>query len=155
MPAPRAPIAMPRSADRSEHSGVGWTNPARVDGESGIIAGHGRLHGRQKLGLERAPVIELGHISEAQKRRRRPAENQFALNAGWDEKLLRLELADLFEPGLRPRADRLRRGRARAPAGGQQGRPTEDDEAPALPEQAVAQPGDLRTWVTTGSFAVT
>ena len=55
---------------------------------------------RRKLGLERVPVIELAHMSEAQKRAYVLADNQLALNAGWDEALLRLELADLSELGF-------------------------------------------------------
>jgi ParB-like chromosome segregation protein Spo0J len=82
----------------------GWTNPVLVDGENGIIAGHGRLLAARKLGLERVPVIELAHMSEAQKRAYVLADNQLALNAGWDEALLRLELTDLealgFDLGL-------------------------------------------------------
>ena len=71
-----------------------------VDGASGIIAGHGRVLAARKLGLERVPVIELAHMSEAQKRAYVLADNQLALNAGWDEELLRLELADLSELGF-------------------------------------------------------
>ena len=78
----------------------GWTNPVLVDGASGIIAGHGRVLAARKLGLERVPVIELAHMSEAQKRAYVLADNQLALNAGWDEALLRLELADLSELGF-------------------------------------------------------
>ena len=98
----------------------GWTNPVLVDGANGIIAGHGRVLAARKLGLDRVPVIELAHMSDAQKRAYVLADNQLALNAGWDEALLRLELADLSELGVRPRADRLRRGRAGAAAGGRQ-----------------------------------
>ena len=82
----------------------GWTNPVLIDGANGIIAGHGRVLAARKLGLERVPVIELAHMSEAQRRAYVLADNQLALNAGWDEALLRLELADLrdlgFEVGL-------------------------------------------------------
>ena len=78
----------------------GWTNPVLVDGANGIIAGHGRVLAARKLGLERVPVIELAHMSEAQKRAYVLADNQLALNAGWDEALLRLELADLSELGF-------------------------------------------------------
>ena len=69
----------------------GWTNPVLVDGANGIIAGHGRVLAARKLGLERVPVIELAHMSEAQRRAYVLADNQLALNAGWDEALLRLE----------------------------------------------------------------
>ena len=75
----------------------GWTNPVLVDGANGIIAGHGRALAARKLGLERVPVIELAHMTEAQKRAYVLADNQLALNAGWDEALLRLELADLLD----------------------------------------------------------
>jgi ParB-like chromosome segregation protein Spo0J len=98
----------------------GWTNPVLVDGASGIIAGHGRVLAARKLGLERVPVIELAHMSEAQRRGYVLADNQLALNAGWDEALLRLELADLSELGFDPGLIGLRRGRTRAPAGGRE-----------------------------------
>jgi DNA modification methylase len=123
----------------------GWTSPVLVDGESGIIAGHGRVMAARKLGLDRVPVIELGHMSEAQKRAYVLADNQLALNAGWDEALLRLELADLSELGFDLGLIGFGEGElARLLAGGTDGL-TEDDEAPPLPEQAVTQPGDL--WV--------
>ena len=123
----------------------GWTNPVLVDGESGIIAGHGRVMAARKLGLERVPVIELAHMSEAQKRAYVLADNQLALNAGWDDELLRLELADLSELGFDLGLIGFGEGELeRLLAGSKEGL-TEDDEAPALPEQAVTQPGDL--WV--------
>jgi ParB-like chromosome segregation protein Spo0J len=78
----------------------GWTNPVLVDGANGIAAGHGRVLAARKLGLDRVPVIELAHMSEAQKRAYILADNQLAANAGWDEELLRLELADLSELGF-------------------------------------------------------
>jgi DNA modification methylase len=123
----------------------GWTNPVLVDGENGIIAGHGRVMAARKLGLERVPVIELAHMSEAQKRAYVLADNQLALNAGWDDELLRLELADLSEVGFDLGLIGFGEGELeRLLAGGKEGL-TEDDEAPALPEQAVTQPGDV--WV--------
>ena len=66
----------------------GWTNPILVDGENGIIAGHGRVLAARKLGLVDVPVIELGGLSEAQKRAYVLADNKLALNAGWDQELL-------------------------------------------------------------------
>jgi DNA modification methylase len=60
----------------------GWTVPLLIDGENGVIAGHGRVLAARKLGLERVPVIELAHMSEAQKRAYVLADNQLALNAG-------------------------------------------------------------------------
>ena len=63
----------------------GWTVPVLVDGANGIIAGHGRVLAARKVGLARVPVIELAHMTEAQKRAYVLADNQLALNAGWDE----------------------------------------------------------------------
>jgi DNA modification methylase len=123
----------------------GWTNPVLVDGRNGIIAGHGRVMAARKLGSERVPVIELGHMSEAQKRAYVLADNQLAMNAGWDEALLRLELADLSELGFDLGLVGFGEGELeRLLAGGKEGL-TEDDEVPALPEEAVTSPGDL--WV--------
>ena len=77
----------------------GWTNPILVDGASGIIAGHGRLAAARKLGLDQVPVIELAHLTAAQKRALVIADNRLALDAGWDEEMLALELAELSESG--------------------------------------------------------
>lgn len=125
----------------------GWTNPILVDGQNGLIAGHGRLLAARVLGLDQVPCIELSHLSDAQRRAYILADNRLALNAGWDEELLALELAELqalqveldllgFEqdeissllatldsPGLLPDAD-----------------PDEIPEPPAVP---ITQPGDL------------
>src|SRR6185295_5957949 len=75
----------------------GFNNPILVDTEAGIIAGHGRLLAARKLQLNEVPVIVLDHLSEAQKRAYILADNQLALNAGWDEELLRIEIAALQE----------------------------------------------------------
>jgi len=77
----------------------GWTQPILVDGANGIIAGHGRLAAARKLDLLEVPVIELGHLTPAQKRAYVIADNRLALDAGWDEELLSLELAELSEAG--------------------------------------------------------
>ncbi len=78
----------------------GWTNPILVDGENGVIAGHGRLLAARKLGHKEVPVIELAHMTESQKRAYVIADNQLAMNAGWDTAILSLELADLKEHGF-------------------------------------------------------
>ena len=75
----------------------GFTNPVLLDGEKGILAGHGRVVAARKLGMDQVPCIELAHLSAAQRRAYILADNKLALNAGWDEELLRLELADLSE----------------------------------------------------------
>ena len=73
----------------------GFTNPVLIDGEGGIIAGHGRVMAARKLGLDNVPCIRLAHLTEAQKRAYIIADNKLALNAGWDEDMLSLELLDL------------------------------------------------------------
>lgn len=75
----------------------GFTNPVLIDAENGIIAGHGRVMAASKLGLEKVPCIRLSHLTDTQKRAYIIADNKLALNAGWDEELLGLELADLRE----------------------------------------------------------
>lgn len=78
----------------------GWTNPVLVDGSNGVIAGHGRLLAARKLGLAEVPVIELAYLTETQKRAYVIADNRLAAAAGWDDDLLRLELADLRADGF-------------------------------------------------------
>jgi DNA modification methylase len=77
----------------------GWTNPVLLDGENGIIAGHGRVMAAQKLGEKQVPTIELGHLDEHQKRAYIIADNKLALNAGWDDEMLSLEISDLKDAG--------------------------------------------------------
>lgn len=73
----------------------GWTNPILVDGDRGIIAGHGRLMAARKLGYEKVPTIELSYLTPTQRKAYVIADNQLALNAGWDTNLLSIELAEL------------------------------------------------------------
>lgn len=80
----------------------GWTNPILLDGENGIIAGHGRVLAARKIGLEEVPTIDILGLSDAQKRALILADNKLALNAGWDEDLLKLELSDLMRGGGNP-----------------------------------------------------
>lgn len=77
----------------------GWTNPVLLDGTNGIIAGHGRVMAAQKLGETEVPTIELSHMDENQKRAYIIADNKLALNAGWDNEMLALEIADLKDAG--------------------------------------------------------
>ena len=73
----------------------GFTNPLLVAPDGEVIAGHGRLMAARELGLGEVPVIVLGHLTSEQRRAYVIADNQLALNAGWDEELLRAELSDL------------------------------------------------------------
>jgi len=78
----------------------GWTNPILVDKSKGIIAGHGRLLAAKKLKLTEVPVIELTHLTETQKKALIIADNRLALNAGWDNELLTIELNELLADGF-------------------------------------------------------
>lgn len=73
----------------------GFTNPVLIDADNGIIAGHGRVMAAQRLKLKDVPCIRLGHLSEAQKRAYIIADNKLALNAGWDDEMLKVEFDDL------------------------------------------------------------
>ena len=75
----------------------GWTNPVLIDEAGGIIAGHGRVLAARKLGMAEVPTITLAGLSEAQKRAYVIADNKLALNAGWDDELLKLELHAIAE----------------------------------------------------------
>jgi hypothetical protein len=75
----------------------GFTNPVLIDAEDGIIAGHGRVMAARKLSMTEVPCIRLGHLTETQKKAYIIADNKLALNSGWDEEMLGLELADLRE----------------------------------------------------------
>ena len=75
----------------------GFTNPVLIDEQGGIIAGHGRIMGAKKLNMLEVPTIVLSNLSEAQKKAYIIADNKIALNAGWDEELLKIELQSLQE----------------------------------------------------------
>jgi DNA modification methylase len=125
----------------------GFNNPILVDSKAGIIAGHGRLLAARQLGLEEVPVIVLDHLSETQKRAYIIADNQLALNAGWDEQLLRLELATLQQEDFDVNLigfDDEELARLLADQDAVEGL-TDEDEVPALPETPVSAAGDL--WI--------
>jgi hypothetical protein len=73
----------------------GFLSPIIIDGNNGIIAGHGRVLAAQKLKIEQLPCIEASHLTEAQRKAYVIADNKLALNAGWDDELLRIELDEL------------------------------------------------------------
>lgn len=78
----------------------GFTNPLLIDEQGGIIAGHGRLLAAQKLGFDEVPAITLQGLSDAQKKAYVIADNKLALNAGWDDEMLRVEFQELQEMGF-------------------------------------------------------
>lgn len=73
----------------------GFTNPVLLDEHGGIVAGHGRVMAARKLKLSEVPTITLGWLTDAQRRAYVIADNKLALNAGWDDELLKIEVNDL------------------------------------------------------------
>ncbi len=126
----------------------GFTNPILAGADGIIVAGHGRLAAATKLGLATVPVVVLDHLSPTQRRALVIADNRIAENAGWDEAVLRAELAALdaadFDLALTGfDADALADLMAGDEADGDdQGK--DDTELPA-PEVPVSRPGDV--WV--------
>lgn len=121
----------------------GWTNPILVDGENGIIAGHGRLMAARRLGMERVPVIELAGLTDTQKRAYVIADNKLALNAGWDADLLALEFGDLEDLGFDLSltgfgGDEILALTSRGTAG-----LTDPDDVPGVPADPVSRLGDV------------
>ena len=121
----------------------GWTNPVLLDGENGIIAGHGRVMAAHKLGETEVPTIELSHMDENQKRAYIIADNKLALNAGWDNEMLMLEVKDLkdagYDLGLTGFSlDELEELNPTVVEG-----LVDEDEAPAVPQEAKTKPGDI------------
>lgn len=75
----------------------GFTNPILISDDGGIIAGHGRVRAAQLLGMSKVPVVKLSHLSEAERQAYVLADNKLALNAGWDEDMLAIELQGLID----------------------------------------------------------
>jgi DNA modification methylase len=123
----------------------GFVNPILVGPDNVIIAGAGRLLAARQLGMTEVPAIVLGHLTEAQRRALVIADNQLAMNAGWDEAMLRLELAALqeaeFDLSLVGFDDeelaRLLAAAEEATTG-----LTDEDDAPEVAETPVTLPGD-------------
>lgn len=122
----------------------GFLNPILVDTAAGIIAGHGRLQAAKQLGLTQIPVVVLDHLTDAQKRAYVIADNKLALNAGWDDDLLRAEMAalaaeDFDLPVIGFSDEELAELLADPAAEGQ----TDEDAVPEAPETPVTKLGDV------------
>ena len=129
----------------------GFTNPILAGSDGVIVAGHGRLAAAQKLGLEVVPVVVLDHLSPTQRRALVIADNRIAENAGWDDAMLRIEIAALqdddFDLSLTGfDADALAELMAGDEPDGEG--QTDDDEVPEVSETSVSRPGDV--WLLGG-----
>ena len=123
----------------------GFNNPVLVDEDNGIIAGHGRVMAAQKLGLQAVPCIRLAHLSDTQRKAYVIADNRLALNAGWDDQMLTLELQELdgedFDLSLLGfEADEL--NALLNPIKETEGL-TDEDAVPDAPEEPKTKPGDI------------
>jgi DNA modification methylase len=126
----------------------GWTNPILAGADGIVIAGHARLLAARKLRMTEVPVIVLDHLTESQRRALVLADNRLALNAGWDEEMLRVELVALEEEGFNldvvgfteDEIEDLLRDPNEVNAGN-----TDDDSVPETPETAVTVAGDV--WI--------
>lgn len=124
----------------------GWTNPILVSGDDTIIAGHGRLMAARKLALVEVPVIVLDHLSKSQQRALVIADNQLALNAGWNMDMLKAEIEDLqlddFDLNILGFDDKFLDGLLEPePTAGL----TDEDAVPEVPETPKTVLGDV--WV--------
>lgn len=124
----------------------GFTNPVLVDKDNMIIAGHGRMKAAMRLGLSEVPCIRLDHLNDFQKKAYIIADNKLALNAGWDDELLRLELGQLKDDGFDLSLtgfddDELSKLLIPDQIDGL----TDEDDIPEVPENPVTVEGDL--WV--------
>ncbi len=124
----------------------GFTTAVLVDESGSIIAGHGRLMAARKLGLTSLPVMVAKDWSDAQKRAYVIADNKLAINAGWDNDLLALELGELGDLGFDLELTGFTDEEIKAlmPVDVTEGL-TDPDEAPPLPDNPVTRPGDV--WV--------
>lgn len=123
----------------------GFNNPVLVDKDNGIIAGHGRVQAARRLGLTEVPCVRLEHLTKTQRKAYIIADNRLALNAGWDNELLTIELNELladdfalellgFDPAeLKDLLDPVE------PTEGL----TDEDAVPEAPEEPKTKPGDI------------
>src|SRR5579875_62652 len=124
----------------------GWTNPILAGADGVIIAGHARLAAARKLRMTEVPVIVLDHLTPTQRRALVLADNRLALNAGWHEEMLRVELASLEEDGfdldLAGFTDEEIEELLRDPEETFEGL-TDDDAIPEESKRAVTMAGDV------------
>ena len=125
----------------------GFLNPVITDGDNGIVAGHGRVMAAQRIGMEYVPTVEASHLTDAQKRAYVIADNRLALDAGWDDDMLRVEFADLQADGfdLELTGFTLDEIDALEPDPEPEEGLTDEDATPEAPEQPVTVEGDV--WV--------
>lgn len=126
----------------------GFTNPILIGTDDVIIAGHGRLLAAQRMGLKEVPVIRLPHLTETQRRALVIADNKIAMNAGWDEEMLALEIKELDDMDFNLNLlgfseDELKEIEAFGEPTSEE--KTDDDTVPDTPEEPITKHGDI--WI--------
>lgn len=124
----------------------GFINPIVIDMEGNIIAGHGRYEAAKLLELDEVPTVQMGHLTDAQIKAYRLADNQLTLNSGFDLDLLKLEIGDLSEMDLGFDLEVTGFETAEIDLmldGAVQPKPNPADEVPPVEPVAVTQPGDV------------
>jgi DNA modification methylase len=121
----------------------GFTNPVLIDADGGIIAGHGRVMAAKKLKMETVPVIVLSHLTEAQRRAYVIADNKLALNAGWDDEMLRVEFQELQDLGFDVELTGFSMDEINALTVEEVEGLTDEDAVPEAPETPVSVLGDV------------
>jgi len=124
----------------------GWTTPILVDDNGTVLAGHGRLAAARQLQMTEVPVIVASGWSDAKRRAYVLADNKLALNAGWDDELLTLELGELGDLGFDLQLIGFNDEEIKAlqPVEVNEGL-TDPDEVPEPPPEPITKPGDV--WV--------
>jgi DNA modification methylase len=120
----------------------GFVNPVLLKDDNTIIAGHGRVMAARKLGLDTVPAVYLSHLTDTQARAYVIADNKLALNAGWDDELLNLELGDLADEGFNLDLTGFDVGEIEEMAG-RDGVEVVEDEVPEPPADPITKPGDV------------
>lgn len=120
----------------------GFSNPIQVSVAGDVVAGHGRLAAARKLGLAEVPVVVLP-LSELNRRQLVLADNRIAMNAGWDNQMLNLELADLSGMGADLSILGFSTAELARALSSVDGGQTDEDQIPELAEIAISQPGDI------------
>ena len=126
----------------------GFTNPVLIDDNHGIIAGHGRVSAAKQLGMAEVPVVRLSHMTAAERRAYILADNKLALNAGWDQDLLAIELQGLIDLNFEVELTGFSVAEIDLALDAANDRSTskpkvDADALPSVPDQPVTRPGDV------------
>lgn len=133
---------------RSSLREFGFINPVIIDKDYGVIAGHGRIEAAREEGIKEVPCVFADHLTEAQKKAYIIADNRMAMDAGWDEELLRVEIEALQEMDFDPMLTGFDEAELAELFGPENPDEVEDDDfdlTAALEKAAFVERGDIWT----------